>query len=64
MKHKRRQNNDQPRSKCGEHSFVGTPDYIMKAYEKLAYDAERARDDALAQMYFQHAEHWKREGRC
>jgi hypothetical protein len=61
MRRNRRQNIDQYRSKCGEHVFTGTADHIMRAYEKLAYDAERARDDASAQMYFQHAEHWKRE---
>lgn len=50
-------------SKCGGMVVKGANSRdIVRRYEKLAYDAERAKDDILAQRYFNYAEHYKRQG--
>ena len=48
------------KSRCGDILLTGTRDYIRKAYERLGYEAERDKDHVLSQIYFQHAEHWKK----
>lgn len=50
-------------SVCGDLIIRGTALEIEKKYERLGYNAERAGDHIQAQIYFQHAENYKRLGR-
>lgn len=48
------------RSVCLGEVHAGYADFLVKKYESMAYQAEREKDHALAQMFFQHAEHYKK----
>ena len=47
-------------SKCGDVTITGDARHIARSYEKLAYDAKRAGNQTEAQLYFNHAEHYKK----
>lgn len=47
-------------SKYGETFFRKTRNEMVRAWESLAYEAERDKDYRLAHNYFQQAEHYKR----
>lgn len=47
-------------SRCGKDTVRGTPKQIVAVYEGKAYNAQRAGDEYNANVWFQHAEHWKR----
>ena len=52
-------------SRCNlldEERISGTPERIVKFYEKCAYEAERAGQIIEAQLFFNYAEHYKRVG--
>lgn len=50
-------------SKCGDEIIRGTPQALVTKYEAKAYEARRNKDEVQAQIFFQHAEHWKHYGR-
>lgn len=52
--------NKRIRSNCGAINIVGSREHIEKKYEALAYEALGVNDHAIAQTYFQHAEHYKK----
>lgn len=48
-------------SRCGDEIERGTKQQLVTKYEALGYQAQRDKDPVLAQTYFQHAEHYKKE---
>lgn len=48
------------RSNCNGLTITGSREHIEKKYEALAYEALGVDDRALAQTYFQHADHYKK----
>ncbi len=51
------------RSFCGDLALRGTASHLEDKYAALAYEAQLAKDEQLAQTYFQHSEHWKKVAR-
>lgn len=47
-------------SRCGDEQFRGKPEQLVGIYEAKGYEARRAGDSEKANIYFQHAEHWKK----
>lgn len=50
-------------SRCGDMEVKGTRAEIIRKYEGMAFGAERAGDHVMANVYRQHAEGWKRDGK-
>ena len=51
------------RSCCGEVVLRGTAEQLQKKYEGMGYEAERSKQDSEAHMFWQYAEHYKKEDR-
>lgn len=47
-------------SNCQGETIRGKAHQLVASYEAKAYEAQRAGDEYLANIYFQHAEHYKR----
>lgn len=49
------------RSRCGDLETKRTAHNMVNYYEALGYQAQREKNEQMAQTYWQHAEHYRKE---